>query len=171
MSGFINSGSGGGGGGPPTGAAGGDLGSTYPNPTVVSVAHVTTGTLPAANQAAQTMGGDVTGTTAASVVSSISTGLKLHVTSVNHAASPYTALSTEYIIATDSTAGIITVTLPAAPATGVTYQIKDVTGQAATNNVTISGNGANIDNASTFVITVAYASITLVFTGTVWSII
>lgn len=40
---------GGGSGGAPSGAAGGDLGSTYPNPTVVSVANVTTGVLPAAN--------------------------------------------------------------------------------------------------------------------------
>lgn len=39
----------GGGGGSPTGSAGGDLGSTYPNPTVVSVSNVTSPTFPGPN--------------------------------------------------------------------------------------------------------------------------
>ena len=50
-------------------------------------------------------------------------------------------------------------------------QIKDSTGQAATFNVTVAGNGHNIDGGATFVMNIAYGAITVAFTGVVWSIV
>ena len=42
-----------------------------------------------------------------------------------------------------------TMTLPSSPLGGESYEIKDSTGSAATYNITVSGNGKNIDGNST----------------------
>jgi len=69
-------------------------------------------------------------------------------------------------------AGAQTTTLEASPATGRTLTIKDISGLAGSNNITISGNGNNIDGASTYVINANYGSVTLVYNGsTGWSVI
>ncbi len=83
---------------------------------------------------------------------------------------PYTALTTDYIIFVD-TASARTVNLLASPETGRTYRIKDYVGSAATNNITVSGNGNNIDGSSTYLITIGYDSIDLVYNGTEWNIL
>lgn len=72
--------------------------------------------------------------------------------------------------------GIVTVTLPNAPVVGQWHKIKDYLGSAYTNNITISGNGANIEQfsaapASTLVLTQNYDAVELVFNGTFWSIV
>lgn len=100
------------------------------------------------------------------------TGLNVSVTSVAAAATPYAVLGTDYFITTDTTGGVLTLTLPAAPATGRMVVVYDGVGQAAANNVTIDGNGKSIamsgTAAGTKLLNTAYESATLVYNGTLW---
>ena len=82
----------------------------------------------------------------------------------------YSVLSTDNLIAVGILTSAITITLPASPSIGDTYKIKDTRGSALANNITISGNGNNIDGATNFVIATNFAFLSLVFTGTYWSI-
>ncbi len=65
----------------------------------------------------------------------------------------------------------ITITLPSSPTAGDTYIIKDQGGTSATYNITVSGNGNNIDGAASYVISANYQSITVIFANGTWSII
>jgi len=102
----------------------------------------------------------------------ISSGQIVKVTSVAAAATPYTVLGTDYFITTDTTGGVLTLTLPAAPETGRVFVVYDGAGQAAANNVTISGNGKSIAfagaSAASQVLNTAFESATLVYNGTLW---
>lgn len=85
-------------------------------------------------------------------------------------AGDYTVLNSDYFVgATTSAARAIT--LPAAPVAGETHRIKDITGTGAANNITVSGNGKNIDGAATFVINTNRGSIDVIYNGTEWSIV
>ena len=75
--------------------------------------------------------------------------------------------ATYFVVLVDTSGGAITITLPASPATGQAYKIKD-TGNGLTNNVTISGNGKNIDGSSTASINTDYGALELVYDGTAW---
>jgi hypothetical protein len=95
-------------------------------------------------------------------------GRRRHITSTTIS---YLVLATDDIIAVGTTSAGITVTLPASPTAGDAFDVKDTVGLAATNNITISGNGNDIDGASTFVISTNYGSVTLVFNGSEWNIL
>jgi hypothetical protein len=88
-------------------------------------------------------------------------------TGVNHAASPYTVLSTDDYISADVTAGVITIKLPNAPATGRIFTIKDKVGLSATSNITVTtvGGAVNIDGATSFVMNTNYEAINVIFNG------
>ena len=96
----------------------------------------------------------------------------LTVTTVNFAASPYTVLGTDEFLAVQSSGGAITIRLPNAPATGRVYTIKDVSGAASTNNISITtvGGAVLIDGVTTTKILGNYGSINVIFTGAAYSI-
>lgn len=66
-----------------------------------------------------------------------------------------------------------TINLPAgvAPFNPMVVIVKDNTGGALVNNITISGNGANIDGSATASIITNYGSLTFVWNGTQWNIV
>ncbi len=81
-------------------------------------------------------------------------------------------LTTDEIIAVGTTSGAIAVYLPASPIEGAVYTIKDASGNATTNNITVdTTDSTTIDGWSSFVISTVYGSLTLVFNGTQWSIV
>jgi hypothetical protein len=74
-------------------------------------------------------------------------------------AATYTALKSDYLLSCNR-AGTITITLPATVSKN-TWVIKDSSGAAATNNITIDGNGNNVDGSSTYVLNTNYGSVTI----------
>ncbi len=78
-----------------------------------------------------------------------------------------TFLSTDrYIFSNQSAA--IAYTLYASPVTNQMITVKDIAGNAATYNITITGT---IDGASSFVLNNNYAFVDLIYNGTNWSVI
>lgn len=112
----------------------------------------------------------VGGTTTASLVTNkfvFNRGRRRNVTTVT---GTYAVLLTDDYIAVTTLAAPFTITLPATPVVGDTYEIKDATGNAGTNTLTIDGNGANIDGAATFQMTQPYAAATFTFLNGQWSV-
>lgn len=83
----------------------------------------------------------------------------------------YQILVTDDIIGV-SRAGVVNVTTPAAGAgTGQSWTVKDESGAAAANNITITAGTGTIDGAATFVINTNFGSATFYFTGTNYFVI
>lgn len=83
---------------------------------------------------------------------------------------PYTTLDTDYLILVD-TASARTITPYASPVAGQTYRIKDNVGSAATNNITITPSGKNIDGAASSTINVNYGAVDIIYNGTQWNVL
>jgi len=78
--------------------------------------------------------------------------------------------TTDYFFCLDPTANTIAVNLPATPATGLTYLVKDCTGQASIHNITIVPAAGTIDGASTSVLNTNFQSVAVTYTGAQWSV-
>jgi hypothetical protein len=93
------------------------------------------------------------------------------IVNVVESATNYTVLNSDYITGITSTAAPRTVTLPTAASAnkGQIYVVKDQSGGAATNNITVNVNGGgNIDGAATKVINTNYGAFSFYSNGTQW---
>lgn len=92
--------------------------------------------------------------------------ITIHYTLVD--TTPYVVLNSDEFLGVDSSVLAITVELPNAPAIGRVFIIKDISGDAPSNNITVTtvGGIVDIDGATTFVMNSAYESIQLLFNGT-----
>lgn len=86
------------------------------------------------------------------------------------AGSNYNALVSDFAIFCNFNAAR-SVILPTTPFPGQSYRIKDISNNAATNNITVDGNGINIDAAATYAINTNYGSIDVIYNGTTWSVL
>jgi len=73
-------------------------------------------------------------------------------------------------IAASVAGGAWTLNLPAAPATGDSVTVAVVSGDVTTDNLTISGNGNNVQGDTALAVDVALATLALVYNGTEWRI-
>lgn len=148
------------------GISGVNVGSTAVVATVAGTGQIGTATI--------TAGTNVTVTTGANTITiAANTGsFTLNYTGVNHAASPYTVLAADDYISADVTAGVISILLPNAPATGRVFTIKDKVGLAGTSNITVTtvGGAVTIDGSTSFVMNTAYQAISVIFNGTSYEI-
>jgi hypothetical protein len=96
-------------------------------------------------------------------------------TRVVTAAGAVTVATTDYVIIVNKTTGAATtVNLPASPATGLTFVIKDGKADAATNNITITPAAGNIvgsSSSTTYVMNSNGQSAKIVYDGTQWNVI
>lgn len=92
-------------------------------------------------------------------------------TYVQPGAYPYNPLSTDYFISVDTSAAR-TIRLPNAPTTGKSYVIKDRTGSAAANNITVTtvGGAVLIDGLASQTMADNFESMELLFNGTSYEI-
>lgn len=96
----------------------------------------------------------------------------INLTSIDDTDSPYTALSTDCYLSADVSSGVISILLPNAPTTGRVFYVKDVAGNAAANNITVTtvGGVVTIDGLTSQTIISNFGSLNFIFNGTSYEI-
>lgn len=118
-----------------------------------------------------TAGAGITITNGAGTITIASSGTtNLTYTNVN--TTPYVVLPTDEYLGVDSSGAPITIQLPNAPAVGRVFTIKDRTGSANVNNITVTtvGGIVNIDGAASYTMNTQYAAINVLFDGATYQI-
>lgn len=108
-------------------------------------------------------------------INNVSTGLAAQ-TAANEGFRGYILKSADYTAAAsqrvgaDVSGGGFTITLPLAPVAGNLVIVSVFSGDVTVNNLTIAGNGKNVQGAATLVIDVGLATIFITYNGTEWRI-
>ncbi len=119
-----------------------------------------------------TAGTNISVTPGAGTITIAATVSPTSLTYTNVNTTPYVVLVTDQFISVDCSGGAITIQLPNAATSGQVFIIKDRTGSAATNNITVTtvGGAVNIDGATTFVMNTAYQSIEVIGNGSTYEV-
>lgn len=110
----------------------------------------------------------VAGTPATSTLDISYNGQAPNYTNVTHAMSPYTVLSTDYYISVDVSGGVVQLNFPNAPTFKQIWIVKDRTGGASTNNITLTTPGGTVtfDGLTTYTMDSNYQAIELLANAT-----
>jgi hypothetical protein len=72
--------------------------------------------------------------------------------------------------ACDVSSAAFTMTLPSVASTGDFVEIRQIAGDFSVNNLTVAGNGNNINGDTSLIVDVAYAQVALVYNGSEWRV-
>lgn len=114
------------------------------------------------------VGGTIAVTNNSGNINLETSGMLFAYTNVTSAMSPYTVLTTDYYISVNSSGGAVTLNFPNAPVANRTWVIKDRTGNAATNTITLTtpGGAVTFDGSTTYTIVSNFGAINLLANAT-----
>ena len=115
-----------------------------------------------------TAGPGITITNGANSITIASNDFAFAYTNVNNAASPYTVLSSDQYISVDCSGGAVTLKFLNVPTANRTWVVKDRTGSASTNNISITtvGGSVTIDGQTTYTIDSNYGAVNILANAT-----